>query len=200
LSAPHTANTLFAKSIPIVVTSIADPPRGFECHATFLAHCEAANKRARVHTIIPKLFFEESRTFVRTEPGPGFCLSATWKSKGRRGKDPGFLNTKFRNDTEAVTLPVFVRINYPNDYGGIRNSIRALVVVTAPTSSRLNLRTRAIASTVSTTIEGSVGHPSNGPPNGHGPSVSTSIRPSGTIRASRMSRSRYATSGVSEMK
>src|SRR6266436_1765683 len=41
LSAPLTANTLFAKSIPIVVTSISDPPRFSDVAHTSLAHCEA---------------------------------------------------------------------------------------------------------------------------------------------------------------
>src|SRR5262249_6635108 len=85
-------------------------------------------------------------------------------------------------------------------YGGIRNPIRVLVVVTAPTSSRLTFRVAATASTVSTIIAGSVGRFSNGPPCGHGPSVSSNMRPKGTIFARRLSRVRYATSGVSEMK
>ncbi|SRR5713101_108410 len=53
LSAPHTANTFFAKSIPIVVTSISDPPRFVRMSlSTSWAHCEAVYKRAGVHTVI----------------------------------------------------------------------------------------------------------------------------------------------------
>jgi hypothetical protein len=58
----------------------------------------------------------------------------------------------------------------------------------------------AIAEIASTIKPGSVALPSNGPPYGHGPSVSTIMRLSGTIRASSWSRSRYTTSGVMEMK
>src|SRR5208337_3032564 len=47
LSAPDTANTLFAKSIPIVVISIPDPPRFVRMLlSTSLAHPEAVYKRA----------------------------------------------------------------------------------------------------------------------------------------------------------
>src|SRR6516165_10014985 len=75
--------------------------------------------------------------------------------------------------------------NRPRSYGGIRKSIRVLLVVTAPTSSRLTPRVDATASTVSTIIAGSVGRFSNGPPCGHGPSVSSNMRPKGTIFARR---------------
>jgi hypothetical protein len=77
-------NTFFAKSIPIVVTSISDPPRFVRMSlSTSWAHCEAVYKRAGVHTISPAVvaFSGTQRDMARARPASFSAIWSFWQAQ-----------------------------------------------------------------------------------------------------------------------
>src|SRR5208282_1791367 len=89
LSAALTANTFFAKSIPIVVTSISDPPRFVRMLlSTSWAHYEAVYKRAGVHTI-SRSETRCLRFVANAQPRPRVSCSALRSPASNEARLPG---------------------------------------------------------------------------------------------------------------